>query len=163
MANNLNRGICLLLLGLAGVSCLSQRALADEEPAGFVGSPLIWLAAGVLVVDAGATVANGAALVAGKPNRENGMFGVVLGSASLAASAVGFVFADGESDSVRFSLVLAGCGLASLLTGYLNVRAAGSDSAGAGQTGGIVPRLAVGRCAAGRGYAWTAAAQVSFW
>ncbi len=125
MQNGLNRLICVVLLVLIGASSLPPGARADEEPTAMGGGAVTWLAAGALALNAGAAIANGAALAAGKPDRGHGMFGIVLGGASVAASAATLAFSGDDSHPETFSLVLAGCGLASLVTGYLNVRAAG--------------------------------------
>jgi hypothetical protein len=162
MATKVRKVLCVLLLCLTAVSCLPRPALADDVPTAFAGSPVIWLAAGALAVNVGATIANGAALAAGRPNRGNGMFGVVLGSATVAAGAVSFAFSDGDTDSERFSIVLASCGLASLLTGYLNVRGAGADASGVGRVGGPAARLVVGPRGGAGGRGWVAAVQVGF-
>jgi hypothetical protein len=90
------------------------------------------------------------------------MFGVVLGSATVAAAAAGFALSDGDTDSERFSLVLAGFGLSSLLTGYLNVKRAGVDASGAVRTEGFTPRLAVAPSGRARDCGWVAAVQVGF-
>ena len=165
MGRNVKKTVCVAMLWLTAASCLPQSARA-EEPTAMGGGPVLYLAAAALALNAGATVANGAALVAGKPNRGNGMFGVVLGSATLAAAAAGFAFADGDTDSETFSAVLAGLGLASLLTGYLNVRAADGRPSGppstVGQAGEYGPRLVVGPRGAGRSCGWVAAVQVGF-
>jgi hypothetical protein len=177
MANKVTKGICLLLLWLTATSCLPQPAQADEDPTGIVGSPVIYLAAGALAVNVGATIANGFALVAGKPNRGNGMFGVVLGSATVAAGVVGLAASNGDTNSERFSIVLASCGLASLLTGYFNIRGAGHrDEIRQGIGGGdanlrgvgdgaadrAAPRLIIGPYVAGRDHGWVAAVQMGF-
>ncbi len=162
MAVKVQNVLCVLLLCLTTVSCLPRPALADSEPTAMEGGPVMWLAAGALAVNVGATIANGAALVAGKPDRGHGMFGVVLGSASIAAAAASFAFAGEDSDSEGYSIALAGCGLASLLTGYLNVRGAGADSSGVGQAGGSAPRLVVGPRGEARDCGWMAAVQVGF-
>jgi hypothetical protein len=166
MASKVSKATCVLLLGLMGASSLPLNARADEEPTAMEGGPLIFLAAGALMLNVGATIANGAALAAGKPNRGHGMFGVVLGGASVAAGAVGLAFSGDDNGSERFSLVLAGCGLASLLTGYLNVRSADRHADGgpsrAGDSAGRAPRLVVAPTGNSRDRGWAAAVRVEF-
>jgi|WetSurMetagenome_2_1015567.scaffolds.fasta_scaffold133025_2 hypothetical protein len=87
---------------------------------------LLYAGAGLLLVNAGATVANGVALVADNPNRSNGMFGLVLGGATLGLSVIGFAVSDENDSSDDFALALGVCGVAAAVTGYLNVRAAGA-------------------------------------
>lgn len=151
-----------MLLSSLLANCMPQWAEADSEPTALTGSPIIYLAAGVMAVNAGATIANGAALVAGKPNRQNGMFGLVLGSATVAAAGVGLAAADGDDNSERFSIVLAGCGLASVLTGYLNIKLAGDSSSKAEQIRGSVARVMIGRRGADRDAGWLFAVGVDF-
>jgi len=166
MKSTFNCVICAALLALTGAFLLPRNARADGEPTAMGGGPVLVLAAGALALNAGATIANGAALAAGKPDRGHGMFGVVLGGATVAAGAVGLAVAAADDDvnSERFSIVLAGCGLASLLTGYLNVRGADKpaegSSSGAGEAG-HVPRLSIVPIR-GRDCGWAAAVQVEF-
>jgi len=166
MASKFNKVTCVLLLGLMGASCLPQRAGADEEPTAMGGGPVMFMAAGALALNVGATIANGAALAAGKPDRGHGMFGVVLGGVTVAAGAVGLAFSGNDNNSERFSLVLAGCGLASLLTGYLNVRGADKHAdggpSGTGDSAGRAPRLVFGPRGSGRDRGWAAAVRVEF-
>ncbi len=163
MANKVGIGLCVLLVCVTGVSGLQRQARADGEPTAMAGGPAFYLAAGALAINAGATIANGVALAAGKPDRGRGMFGVVLGGASIAAAAATFAFADENSDPKGFSIALAGCGLASLLTGYLNVRGAeGGPSAVGQKTGDLCPRVVFGQWSPGVNRCWVAAIQVGF-
>ena len=68
-------GLASVLLAAAG-----SAAKADDET---TAGALTYFAAGILMVDAGASVANGWALAAGRPNRLNGYVGVVAGVISL--------------------------------------------------------------------------------
>ncbi len=162
MANKVGIGLCVLLVCVMGVSSLPRQARADGEPTAFAGSPALYLAAGALAINVGATIANGVALAGGQPDRGRGMFGVVLGSATVAAAAATFALSDGDADSGRFSVVLAGCGLATLLTGYLNVRGAEGNPSRVGQTEEFVPGLVFGQRGAGVNRCWVAAVQVGF-
>jgi len=166
MASKFNKVMCLALFALMGASGLPRSAQADDVPTAMDGGPVIFLAAGALALNVGATIANGAAVAAGKPDRGHGMFGVVLGGASVAAGAVGVVFSGDDNGSESFSLVLAGCGLASLLTGYLNVRGADRHAedgpSGAGDSARRAARLVVAPTGNSRDRGWAAAVRVEF-
>lgn len=92
-----------------------------EEPAkpqtGYVG----WLGAGALVVNGSVALANGFSLTNGSSSRTNGMFGVLLGSTTMAISAVSLAVAD-DDRSQNFSLLLGATGLASAVTGVLSIK-----------------------------------------
>ncbi|GEM_PF-3520292 len=88
---------------------------------------IIYSAAAAIIVNGGAAAANGIALLSNNPNRTNGMLGAILGGVSTGAAVVGYIAADGEELEEQYSLVLGALGCASLITGYLNIRAADSD------------------------------------
>lgn len=95
-------------------------ASADE----FTGTPtnnVSWVGAGALVVNSGVAFANGFSLAAGTQSRRNGMFGVVLGSTTMAISAVALMVADTD-ETHDFSIMLGFSGLASTATGLLSIR-----------------------------------------
>jgi hypothetical protein len=83
-----------------------------------------------MLVNAGAAVANGIALIADNPNHSNGMFGLVLGGATVGLSIIGYAASSGDDSSSDFSLALGICGIAAAVTGYLNVRAANERASG---------------------------------
>ena len=102
------------------IALIPISASADE----FTGAPannVSWVGAGALVVNSGVAFANGWSLAAGTSNRRNGMFGVVLGSATMALSAVALMVADTD-ETQDFSIMLGFSGLASTATGLLSVR-----------------------------------------
>lgn len=105
---------------------VSGGARADDSE----GYALAYVGVGVMLVNTGAAVANGIALIADNPSRSNGMFGLVLGGATVGLSAIGFAAADGDDVSENFSLALGVCGIAAAVTGYLNVRGASASPAG---------------------------------
>jgi hypothetical protein len=95
-------------------------ASADE----FTGTPapsVSWVGAGALVVNSGVALANGWSLASGTSNRRNGMFGVVLGSTTMAVSAVALMVADTDQTH-NFSIMLGLTGLASTATGLMSIR-----------------------------------------
>lgn len=115
----LARTIFLLVV----ISLIPLGVSADEYN-GAPASALAWLGAGALVVNGSVAVANGISLTAGTSSRKNGMFGLVLGSTTMAVSALGLVVAD-DSESRAFPLVLGAAGLASAVTGLLSLKFAG--------------------------------------
>jgi len=102
------------------VALIPAGASADETVGTSVG-PAAWLAAGALVVNGSVAVANGLSLAAGTSDRRNGKFGLVLGSTTMAVSALGLVMSD-NSQSQQFSLVLGAFGMASAVTGMLSIK-----------------------------------------
>jgi hypothetical protein len=102
--------LCVVLVG--------SDAGADEVN----HSAVTYFAAGLLIVDVGASVANGIALSAGRPNRLNGYFGVVAGVVSLGLVAVDYVATDDENIRDNFALVFGAAGTVSLVLGTMTVR-----------------------------------------
>jgi hypothetical protein len=99
---------------------LPMYASADE----YTGTPaptVSWVGAGALFVNSGVAFANGWSLAAGTSNRRNGMFGVVLGSTTMAVSAVALMVADTDQTH-DFSIMLGLSGLASTATGLMSIR-----------------------------------------
>lgn len=110
------RAILLIVI----IALIPAGASADE----FTGTPsnnLSWVGAGALVVNSGVAFANGLTLATGTSNRRNGMFGVVLGSTTMALSAVALMVADTDQTH-DFSMMLGLSGLASTATGLLSIR-----------------------------------------
>jgi hypothetical protein len=108
---------------LAIITVIPFAASADE----YNGTPVgvaAWLGAGAIVVNGSVAVANGISLTSGMSSRKNGMFGLVLGSTTMAVSAVGLMVAD-DKESRAFPLVLGAAGLASAVTGALSIKFAG--------------------------------------
>ena len=126
--------LCCILAALV-TACLPICASADE----FTGTPaptVSWVGAGALVVNSGVALANGWSLAAGTSNRRNGMFGVVLGSTTMAVSAVALMVADTDQTH-DFSIMLGLTGLASTATGLMSLR----FSSPAGQDLTVAPLL----------------------
>ena len=105
------------------VTLIPVGASADEA-VGTSVSPMAWLGAGVLVVNGSMAVANGLSLSAGTSDRRNGMFGLLLGSTTMAVSAIGLYKAE-DRQSQQFSLLLGAAGMASAVTGMLSIKFAG--------------------------------------
>jgi hypothetical protein len=108
---------------------------ADE----FNGAPannISWVGAGALVVNSGVAFVNGWSLAAGTSNRRNGMFGVVLGSTTMAVSTVALMVADTD-ETHDFSIMLGLTGLASTATGLLSVK----FSSPSGQNVSVAPLI----------------------
>jgi hypothetical protein len=106
------------------IVCLTPIVVSADEYAGSPGGLVAWLGAGAIVVNSGVAVANGLSLTAGTSDRRNGMFGLLLGSTTMAVSAVGLAVAE-DRESRTFPLVLGAAGLASAVTGALSVKFAG--------------------------------------
>ena len=102
-------------------------ARADTSEAYALGTAAV----GVMLVNAGAAVTNGIALIVDNPNHSNGMFGLVIGGATVGLSIIGFAASNKDDSSKDFSLVLGVCGIAAAVTGYLNVHAANERASGA--------------------------------
>ena len=77
-----------------------------------------------MVLNGSVAVANGLSLGAGTSNRTNGLYGLVLGSTTMAISAVGIARAE-TPQSRQFSFLLGATGLASAITGALSIKFAG--------------------------------------
>lgn len=108
------------VLIIAVIALIPVGVCADE----YDGTPTnyhSWIGAGALLVNSGAAFANGLSLTSGTSNRTNGMFGLVIGSTTMAVSAVGFVTAD-DDQSRDFSLLLGATGLASAVTGAFSIK-----------------------------------------
>lgn len=109
-------GATALLLVLCLAFARSDAA-ADETAA----SGVQYVAAGLLLADIGASVANGFALTSGTPNRLNGYFGVVAGVVSLGFVAIDFAATDDKDLRDSFAVVFGTAGAASLVLGALAV------------------------------------------
>jgi hypothetical protein len=72
-------------------------------------------------LNSGVALANGYSLTMGASDHRNGMFGLVIGSTTMAVSAFGLVRAK-DDQSKNFSLLLGATGLASAVTGALSVK-----------------------------------------
>lgn len=97
---------------------------ADEIDGNTQTSYLVWMGAGVMVLNGSVAMANGLSLGAGTADRTNGLYGLVLGSTTMAISAVGLFRAE-NPQSKQFSFLLGATGLASAVTGALSIKFAG--------------------------------------
>lgn len=98
--------------------------------------PLIWAVFGTLIVDTGATIANGIALSSGTPNPRNGWIGVGAGIVSYAL--IGVAYAVGDDVESGFPIVMGTAGTAALATGFLVLRSSGGEAGGTRSAGSRV-------------------------
>ncbi len=101
--------------------CLAS-AHSDARADGVNYSAAYFFAGGLLLVDVGASVANGIALATGRPNRLNGYFGVVAGAVSLGLVAITYATTGDKDLRDDFALVFGTAGAASLIIGAVAVR-----------------------------------------
>ena len=106
---------------IIAISALMPVGVCGDEYNGTPTSYHAWVGAGALLVNSGTALANGFSLTTGTSNRTNGMFGLVLGSTTMAVSAIGLVMAE-DDQSRDFSLLLGATGLASAVTGALSIK-----------------------------------------
>jgi len=111
------------ILFVVVITLIPLTVSADETSGTPVGL-VAWLGAGAIVVNGSVAVANGISLTTGMSSRKNGKFGLILGSTTMALSAIGLAIAD-DSESRQFPLVLGVAGLASAVTGALTIKFAG--------------------------------------
>jgi hypothetical protein len=105
---------------LAIVLVTPASVLADEYD--YAGTDnRSWVGTGALLVNSGVALANGFSLAAGTSSHKNGVFGLVLGSTTMAVSAIGLARAEDEQ-SQQYSLLLGAAGLASAVTGALSIK-----------------------------------------
>jgi hypothetical membrane protein len=117
----------LLLLGIS-LTVVNSESLADETSYASY-SPAVYVVAGLLVVDVGVSLSNGFSLSRGDPNRLNGYFGLVTGTASLGLVAANLAMEDDEDLRNGFALMMGTAGTASLVLGVLNIKQARLASA----------------------------------
>ena len=116
----------LLLLALSAFILITPlTATAQSDDVGYSIHPAGYLAAGLLVVDAGVIVANGLAVSAGTAQKANGYFGIGVGVASLGLTAVTYAMTDDKDLRDNFAIFMGTAGTAALVTGMLAVRQAG--------------------------------------
>jgi len=80
---------------------------------------------GLLVVDAGVSLANGLAVSTGTANKPNGYFGIGLGVASLGFTGAACVLSEDDDLRDEFAIFMGTAGTTALVTGILAVRQAG--------------------------------------
>jgi hypothetical protein len=115
----------LLLLALTALVVLSPVATNAQSGLENAGHPAAYAAAGLLVVDAGVSLANGFAVSRGVANKSNGYFGIGVGVASLGLTAVTYAMTDDKELRDNFTMFMGTAGAAALVTGVLAVRQAG--------------------------------------
>jgi len=106
------------------IVALAPLGVAADEFDGTSTNAIGWVGAGALVVNSGVAMANGFSLTAGTSNRTNGIYSMILGSTTMAISAVGLATAE-DKQSQDFSLLLGAAGVASTVTGALSVKFSG--------------------------------------
>ena len=116
-----NRRMFIRTVLIVAVIVLIPVGVYADEYNGTPTSYRAWVGAGALLVNSGTALANGLSLTTGASNRTSGMFGLVLGSTTMAVSAVGLVTAE-DGQSRDFSLLLGATGLASAVTGALSIK-----------------------------------------
>lgn len=112
-------GIVVLVV-LAALS--AQPPAARAQTASY--SPFALVYVGILIVDGGAALANGFALSMDRPDRRNGQFGLVLGTASMLLAGTMYAIDHEHEYSEEAALMLGGAGFAAAVTGGLAIRAA---------------------------------------
>jgi len=116
----------LLLLVLSSLILITPLITnAQSDDVGYSIHPAGYLAAGLLVVDAGVTIANGLAVSMGTAQKTNGYFGIGVGVASLGITAFTYAMTDDNELRDNFAIFMGTAGTAALVTGMLAVRQAG--------------------------------------
>jgi len=115
----------LLLLVLSALILITPLKTNAQSDVGYSVHPAAYLAAGLLVVDAGVSIANGLAVSMGTAQKANGYLGIGVGVASLGLAAVTFAMEDDDDLRNNFAIFMGAAGTAALVTGMLAVRQAG--------------------------------------
>ena len=115
----------LLLLVLSALILITPLKTKAQSDVGYSVHPAAYVAAGLFVVDAGVSFANGLAVSMGTASKANGYFGIGVGAASLGFAAVTYAMEDDENLRDNFALFMGTAGTAALVTGMLAVRQAG--------------------------------------
>jgi hypothetical protein len=108
------------------VALATQPPAAQAQSASY--SPFALVYVGILIVDGGAALANGFALSMDRPDRRNGQFGLVLGTASVLLAGTLYAIDPDHEYSEEAALMLGGAGLAAAVTGRFAIRAANRHS-----------------------------------
>ncbi|MCX5800856.1 MAG: hypothetical protein NTX17_05650 [Candidatus Eisenbacteria bacterium] len=136
----------IILIPLILVLCLAL-VCPDARADGASYATVNYVVAGLLFVDVGASIANGLALTAGRPNRLNGYFGVAAGVISLGLVAANYAMTNDKELRDSFAIVFGTAGTASLVLGAMNVRRSPPTREGAVGISGVhlFPYLTVER------------------
>lgn len=108
----------VLVTGLLIASLGGDGTAAEAD----VGNGLVYVSAGVLLVDIGVCVGNGVSLSIGKPDRLNGYLGVVAGVVSFGLVLAGYLMTDDDDLRGDFAVVMGAAGTTSIVLGALNIR-----------------------------------------
>jgi hypothetical protein len=115
----------LILLTISALIVCTPLISNAQSDVSYSIHPAGLVAAGLFVVDAGVSVANGLALSRGTASKPNGYFGIGAGVASLGLTALAYANTDDAELRDNFTLFMGTAGAAALLTGVLAVRQAG--------------------------------------
>jgi len=107
------------MLAMVGV-LFFQPSLGRAQAADYSFVPMVYV--GALIVNGGASLANGLALSRDVPDRRNGQFGVVFGVASMVFAGALYTLDPDHEYSEEAVLMLGGAGLVSAVTGGLTIR-----------------------------------------
>jgi hypothetical protein len=120
----------LLLVLLLSTSLLAAPVISNADE--YELAPVAYFSVGLMIVDAGVSVANGFALANGTANKPNSYFSIGAGIVSYGLVAA--AYATSDADNVHdFAVVMGTAGTAALVTGIFGLRQANSrdDSSGA--------------------------------
>jgi hypothetical protein len=115
----------LLLLVLSALILVTPLKTKAQSDVGYSGHPAAYVAAGLFVVDAGVSFANGLAVSMGTASKANGYFGIGVGVASLGFTAVTYAMEDDKYLRDNFAIFMGSAGTVALVTGILAVRQVG--------------------------------------
>lgn len=111
----------LLLICATCLISSPRMARADEyHLAGASAGGLFAL--GLVVVDAGVTLANGFALANGSANRPNAYFGIGAAAVSYGLVAAAYAWSEEDTQRDQFAAIMGTAGTAALVTGLLALR-----------------------------------------
>lgn len=116
----------LVLVLSAGLLSAPDISNADESQQTGV-TVVAYLAVGLMIVDAGVSVANGFALANGTANKPNSYFSIGAGIVSYGMVAAAYATSDAD-DVHDFAAVMGTAGTAALVTGIFALRQAGGRS-----------------------------------
>ncbi len=115
----------LVLLVLSALILTTPLKTNAQSDVGYSIHPTGYVAMGLLVVDAGVSLANGWAVSMGTANKPNGYLGIGLGVASLGLTGVAYALSDDGDLRDQFAIFMGTAGTVALVTGVLAVRQAG--------------------------------------
>ena len=115
----------LLLLVLSALILTTPLKTNAQSDVGHSIHPAGYVAMGLLVVDAGVSLANGLAVSMGTANKPNGYVGIGLGVASIGFAGATYALSDDDDLGDGFAIFMGTAGTVALVTGMLAVRQAG--------------------------------------